>query len=94
MPEPESIFFQFNLPNPTTWFYFALLLAIALFFKFTRLLSVRNLDVLSLFLPVPGLLLLLESQGQNRWGYVELMGACGYLLLRCPWIWLWCVARP
>src|SRR6516164_3444132 len=53
-----SIFFEFNLPNPTTWFYFSLLLAIALFFKFTRLLSVRNWDVLTLFLLVPGLLLL------------------------------------
>ena len=34
-----SIFLDFNLPNATTWFYFALLLAIALFFKFTRVLS-------------------------------------------------------
>jgi hypothetical protein len=56
-----SIFFDFNLPNAATWFYFSLLLAIALFFKFTRLLSVRNLDVLTLFLLVPGLLLLQEA---------------------------------
>jgi hypothetical protein len=56
-----SIFFDFNLPNATTWFYFSLLLAVALFFKFSRLLSVRNLDVLLLFLLVPGLLLLLEA---------------------------------
>jgi hypothetical protein len=56
-----SIFFDFNLPNATTWFYFSLLLAVALFFKFSRLLSVRNLDVMLLFLLVPGLLLLLEA---------------------------------
>src|SRR5207244_361774 len=56
-----SIFFEFNLHNATTWFYFSLLLAIALFFKFTRLLSVRNWDVLTLFLLVPGLLLLQEA---------------------------------
>jgi hypothetical protein len=56
-----SIFFEFNLPNATTWFYFSLLLAVALFFKFTRLLSVRNWDVLTLFLLVPGLLLLQEA---------------------------------
>jgi hypothetical protein len=67
MSDPDSIFFQFNLPNPTTWFYFSLLLAVALFFKFTRLLSMRNLDIVILFLPVPGLLLLLEAQGHNRW---------------------------
>ena len=34
------IFFDFNLPNGTTWFYFSLLLAVALFFKFSRVLSV------------------------------------------------------
>src|SRR5438270_3018874 len=57
-----SIFFDFNLPNATTWFYFSLLLAVALFFKFARLLSVRNWDVLTVFLLVPGLLLLQESR--------------------------------
>jgi hypothetical protein len=56
-----SIFLDFNLPNATTWFYFSLLLAIALFFKFTRLLTMRNWDVLTLFLLVPGLLLLMEA---------------------------------
>src|SRR5262245_43645973 len=58
-----SIFYEFNLPNAATWFYFALLLGVALFFKFSRLLSVRNLDVLTLFLLVPGLLLLQEGHG-------------------------------
>ena len=57
-----SIFFDFNLPNATTWFYFALLLAVALFFKFSRLLSMRNWDVVTLFLLVPGLLMLQESR--------------------------------
>src|SRR5262249_52871516 len=52
----------FNLPNATTWFYFSLLLAIALFFKFNRLLSLRNWDVLTLFLLVPGLLLVQGSR--------------------------------
>jgi hypothetical protein len=57
----KSIFFEFNLPNATTWFYFSLLLAIALFFKFSRVLSLRNWDVLALFLLVPGLLLRQEA---------------------------------
>jgi hypothetical protein len=56
-----SIFFDFNLPNATTWLYFSLLLAVALFFKFTRLLSARNWDVLTLFVLVPGFLLLQEA---------------------------------
>jgi hypothetical protein len=61
-----TIFVDFQLPNATTWFYFALLLAVALFWKFSRFLSVRNLDVLSLFLLVPGLLLLQEAHGLRK----------------------------
>ena len=57
-----SIFLDFNLPNSTTWFYFSWLLAMALFFKFSRLLSVRNWDILTLFLLVPGLLFLQEAR--------------------------------
>src|SRR5438270_11592391 len=53
-----SVFLDFSLPNATTWFYFSFLLAVALFFKFGRLLSIRNGDVVMLFLLVPGLLLL------------------------------------
>src|ERR1700733_1573808 len=58
MPTPVSILLNFNLPNATTWFYFSFLLAMALFFKFSRLLSVRNWDVIFLFLLTPGLLLI------------------------------------
>jgi hypothetical protein len=57
-----SVFLDFNLPNSTTWFYFSALLAVALFFKFSRLLSVRNWDVVTLFLLVPGLLFLQEAR--------------------------------
>src|SRR5438105_6307260 len=78
-----SIFLDFKLPTPTTWFYFSGLLAVALFFKFTRLLSVRNLDVLTLFLPMPGLLLLAEGGPANFWGYLWLLAASLYLLVRC-----------
>jgi hypothetical protein len=56
-----SIFTDINLPNPTTWFYFSGLLAVALFFKFGRLFSLRNLDVLTLFLFGPGFLLLTDA---------------------------------
>jgi hypothetical protein len=83
-----SIFEHFDLPNAPTWFYLSLLLAIALFFKFSRLLSVRNLDVLTLFLLVPGLLLLMDAT-ENRnateksLGYLWLLLGSGYFLFRC-----------
>ena len=47
-----SIFLEFQLPNAATWFYFALFLTVALFFQFARPLSIRNLDLLMLFLLV------------------------------------------
>ena len=58
MPAPLLTFLDFNLPNATTWFFFSFLLAMALFFKYSRLLSVRNVDVVMIFLLVPGLLVL------------------------------------
>src|SRR6516162_3150867 len=72
-----SIFFEFNLPNGTTWFYFSLLLAIALFFKFSRLLSVRNWDVLTLFLLVPGLLMLQEARHNSALSVTRVVGEMG-----------------
>ncbi len=78
-----SIFLDFQLPTAATWFYFSGLLAVALFVKFSRLLSVRNWDVLTLFLFAPGFLLLLESHGDNRWGYAWLLITSGYFFLRC-----------
>ncbi len=64
MMAPVSIFLDFNLPNATTWFFFSGLLALGFFFKFSRLLCIRNLDVVTLFLLVPGLLLLQEARSQ------------------------------
>src|SRR5437868_13900760 len=84
-----SVFLDFNLPKATTWFYFSGLLAVALFFKFTRFLSVRNWDVVSLFLLVPGLLLLLESRLRGEeptwFGYLWLLCGSFYFLVRCFW---------
>jgi hypothetical protein len=79
----DSIFFKIALPTPATWFYFSGLLAVALFFKFSRLLSMRNWDVLTLFLLVPGLLLLGDGPEYKYWGYLSLLTASGYFLARC-----------
>ena len=78
-----SIFLDLAPLTPATGFYFAVLLAVALFVKFGRLLSIRNWDVLTLFLPIPGLLLLLEPNGDPRWGYLALLGAALYFFVRC-----------
>src|SRR5947209_8512141 len=83
MNNSGAIFFDVNLPNPATWFYFSALLAVALFFKFSRLLSMRNWDVLTLFLLMPGLLLLGDGPENKFWGYLALLGASGYFLVRC-----------
>ena len=52
----SDILFHYYRVNPTTWFYLSSLLSISLFFKFNRLWSVRNLDLVGLILLAPGLL--------------------------------------
>jgi hypothetical protein len=88
MSATASIFLDVDLPNAPTWFYCSALLAAALFVKFSRLLSVRNWDVLTLLLYAPGFLLLLEARRLDQpveayWAYVWLLGASAYFLLRC-----------
>ncbi|MBM3982024.1 MAG: hypothetical protein FJ304_17530 [Planctomycetes bacterium] len=80
-----SIFLEFRLPNAATWFYFSLFLTVALFFQFTRLISIRNLDLLMLFLLVPGFLLIqeaaaLEQAGQGARAARERALGYGWLL--------------
>ena len=66
MNHSDSVFLEFSLPNATTWFYFSWLLAVALFFKFSRFFSVRNWDVVMAFLLVPGLLVIQKTRGGAR----------------------------
>lgn len=56
-----SVFLAFHLPNAATWFYFSLILTVALFFQYSRVFSIRNLDLLTLFLLAPGFLILREA---------------------------------
>lgn len=81
-----SIFLDFHLPNAVTWFYFSLILALALFFQFARPLCVRNLDLLTLFLFAPGFLILQEAHqltaaGQTDRGGRELVLGYAWLLV-------------
>ena len=83
----SDILFHYYRVNPTTWFYLASLLSIALFFKFNRLLSVRNLDLLGLILLAPGLLAVeyggfKASAAVQELGFVWLFAVSGLLLVR------------
>lgn len=52
----SEFLYHYHPVEPATWFYLSSLLTIGLFFKFSRLWSVRNLDILLLILLAPGLL--------------------------------------
>ena len=63
----RDFLFQYEPVNPTTWVYLSSLLTIGLYFKFSRLWSMRNLDLLGLILLAPGLLLVYNGgQAANR----------------------------
>src|ERR1700683_2300147 len=82
-----SVFQNFWLPNGTTWFYFSLLLSVALFFKFPRLLSVRNWDVVTIFLLVPGVLWIEDAQpnlAQKRIAAATIVGSLSGQALAGP----------
>lgn len=49
--------------QPTTWVYIASLMIVGIFFKFSRVLSVRNLDLLALLAIAPGMLLVAAGRG-------------------------------
>jgi hypothetical protein len=88
----SEILFKYEQVAPTTWAYLSSLLTIALYFKFSRFWSVRNLDLLMLLLLGPGLLLVQYGMDQRfpndhtrlieHVGYIWLFAANGCLLLR------------
>jgi hypothetical protein len=79
----EYILYQYSL-NPTTWVYLASLLTIALFFKFSRVFSVRNLDLAGLILLAPGVLLVAQETSPSivRLGYIWLFVVGALFLVR------------
>src|SRR5215208_4719230 len=73
----EAVFTEFQKLNGTTWFYLSTLLAIAVYFRFNRFFCLRNWDLITLCLMVPGLLAIArvdnrmlqfldEARGQNQ----------------------------
>ena len=75
---PTSLF-QYEM-LPTTWFYLSSLLIFAVFGRFNRILSVRNLDVLTLVLLSPGLVYV--AMGSAFQGYLWLLVFGAFLFLR------------
>ncbi|MDR1479491.1 MAG: hypothetical protein LBJ00_11185 [Planctomycetaceae bacterium] len=65
---------------PTTWFYVSTLIILAVFFKFNRVWSVRNLDLVGIILITPGLIWLAMSD--DLWGYIWLFVLYFLLLIR------------
>ena len=89
----SEILFHYEKVNPTSWAYLSSLLTLALFFKFTRVFSIRNLDLFLLILIAPGLLLVqwsFENEGFEptmavniqRLGFLWLFGVHALLITR------------
>ena len=85
----NDFLFQYHKVNPTTWVYLSSLLTIGLFFKFSRLLSVRNLDLIGLIMLAPGLLMVEYGVAKaehdaaiEQAGYVWLFVMSGLFIIR------------
>ncbi|GMQ80249.1 MAG: hypothetical protein BMS9Abin04_209 [Planctomycetia bacterium] len=83
----NEFLFHYHRVHPTTWAYLSSLMAIAVYFKFSRMWSVRNLDILGLILLAPGLLLVKygETTGAadvEQAGYIWLFATAGFFLVR------------
>src|SRR6476620_4614472 len=73
----REFLFRYEPVHPTTWAYLSSLLTIALYFKFNRVFSVRNLDLMLLIALAPALLMVQYGR-QNAIKNIELIG---YILL-------------
>ena len=83
----NEILFHYHPVHATSWVYLSSLLMIGLFFKFSRLWSVRNLDLIGLILLAPGLLLVQYGKEQGvaateYVGYVWLFVTGGLFVIR------------
>lgn len=71
--------------GPEVWLFLSLLGCLTLFFKFSRIWSVRNLDLLLLFVFTPGLMLMVgNGGGRQPWiAFVLLFLGSALWLVRC-----------
>ncbi len=83
----SNFLFEYHSVHPTTWVYLSSLLTIGLYFKFSRVFSVRNLDLIGLIALAPGLLLVeygLEQDATSveQAGYIWLFVTGALFLIR------------
>jgi hypothetical protein len=78
----EQFLPQYRPVDFATWIYLSSLLTIAIYFKFNRLWSLRNLDLLALVAIGPGLLLAEQPGERQYWGYAWLFAINGFFLIR------------
>ena len=76
---PTSLF-QYEM-LPTTWFYLSSLMIVAVFFRFNRVFSVRNLDILALISLTPGLIYVAMGSAPQGYLWLALIGACVFARL-------------
>jgi hypothetical protein len=70
--------------GPEVWLFLTLLGCLTLFFKFSRIWSVRNLDLLLLYALAPGMMLLVGHGAQQPWiAFVWLFLGSALWLVRC-----------
>lgn len=80
----EAILRGYEVNGPT-WFYLSSLLILAVYFRFNRVWSVRNFDLLLLLCLSPGILFVMYQPAESSLGYVWLFTISAALLLR---LWL------
>jgi hypothetical protein len=70
--------------GPKTWLFLTLLATVTVYFKFGRFWSVRNLDLLLLFAPAPGMMRLVGQGAAGLWmPFVWLFLGAALWLTRC-----------
>ena len=78
-----SLVFDLGL-GPEIWLFLTLLICVTLFFKFSRIWSVRNLDLLLLFALAPGIMKLVGDGDHQPWfAFVWLFLGSVAWLVRC-----------
>jgi hypothetical protein len=84
----REVLVNYEPVNPTTWAYLSSLLMIGLYFKFNRILSIRNSDLLGLICLAPALLMVqygrqhAASTSIEHAGYIWLFVVSGLFMLR------------
>lgn len=78
----ERFPFNYQPLERTTWVYIASLMIVALYFKFSRFWSIRNLDLLGLIGLAPGLVMAQAGGTTEELGYLWLFAAGLFFLVR------------